>query len=241
MKTSLFLLLLVVALCSGGVNGLVVSLPDQFAKLAKVFKPQIRRLAQQHLPKTYGNCHDKNPPRKCEHHGGNLYQEQTTFYKVKARWITGINDLHMRDLSVVRLEDGRLAIAMMVQMTNLPMSLRLEACSPLLGCGLMLWDNESGCCGRNKRIWATITISCSSQAPYLRHAKLESLKMDKIQVHNSIFGKYKVKLADVTKSAEDGVKTALGNFLRSDAINELNGVIQSLYGRFELTCESLQK
>lgn len=227
-------LLIILLIVSGTTNAL--SLPDQLNRLGNVMRPQIRNLAAQHLPKTYGNCKERNPPAKCEE-GGNLYVKRQRLYKVKARWISGINDLNLDSFAVAPMDDGRLNISLVIRTTDLPMSLRLETCTRLTGC-VKLWDNTSACCGKNKRLWATIIASCNTQSPYLRNPILSFLHMDQIKVYNKIFGKYKVKLADVTKAAENGVKQAVRGFLTSNLIDDANGLLKSLYGRFDLNCLS---
>lgn len=221
-------------------SGSVKSIPDELNKLMRYLQPQVRSMAQTYLPETYGNCYeDGAPPTKCQH-AGNLYFKKTSLYRVKARWITGINDLHMRELAVSTPAENKLDLKLMVELVDIPMSLRLEACAWGAGC-TKLWDNQNSCCGKGKRIWATLTAVCSPQAPYIRDPVLSTIRMDKITVSPKLFGSIKVNIADITNSAENGIKTAAKKFLSFDIIDGMNNELQNILGQYQLTCQTLLK
>ena len=100
----------------------VKSIPDELNKLLRFLQPQMRKLARDYVPRTYGNCHEDNPPRKCQN-VGNLYDHKTSLYHVKARWITGINDVHLRELRITVPKKNRLNLRMMIELVTAEMVL----------------------------------------------------------------------------------------------------------------------
>lgn len=228
-----------------------VSIPDQLNALSRVFAGQVHQFAKTHLPRTYGNCAEADAPVPCEE-GGNLYVEQGVLHRIKARWVSGLNDLHLRHFSVnIPLKNSnQLELSIMIEMAQLDLSLRLEACTfikELVDLGgydcVKLWDNHSACCGSSKRIWGKLLLTCTrNSTELLSNPRITQLGIDRTGIYNKIFGMYEVKLADITQPAADGLKEALEKALTTtDVMTQMNQMLLKLYGRFDLTCDSLLK
>lgn len=227
-----------IALLSTFVTSRNVSLPDQLNKMASFLKPQIRALAQKNLPNTIGNCLEDNPPQPCSH-SADLYRMKTPLFLMQARWLSGMNDLHVREMNVTALPNAELNISVLIEMTDVPMSLRFDWC--WFGqCRTML-DNHSACCGQGKRVWASIITSCSPTLPFLANARLDQFKLDQIVISQKFFNR-DIQLADVTTQAENQVRKSLESFMtNSDTLDEANKLINRFFGRFDLKCHSLKQ
>ncbi|KAH9106652.1 hypothetical protein AeMF1_017792 [Aphanomyces euteiches] len=203
-------------------------LPDVLATLIAAYKPLLGNYAKSQLPATIGNCGQDNPPLPCSE-SGNLYETTNTFYKVRARWISGINTMTLNSLNATFDDSGNMALTLAVNFAQLPMSLKVDGCGGFLGCVNVL-DNSDSCCGSNKTVVMTATANCSESYPFITGFAVATTKITPaINVQIDILGKM-FDVRDVTPSIESGLKDAAGNFLAAKGVDLLNTEIKSLFG-----------
>ncbi|ETW01810.1 hypothetical protein H310_06386 [Aphanomyces invadans] len=203
-------------------------LPDVLSTLVEAYKPLLTDFAQSQLPASIGNCGEANPPLPCSEMG-NLYDTQSTFYQVRARWASGINSMRLTDLKMTFDDVGAMSLALQVNFAQLPVSLLVKGCGGFLGCTTVL-DNTKSCCGSDKNVALTATAKCSEAYPFVTGFELTQAKITPaINVEIDIFGK-PFKVADVTPSIESGLKDAAGKFLSTNGVDLLNDQIKQLFG-----------
>ncbi|RHY22875.1 hypothetical protein DYB25_010055 [Aphanomyces astaci] len=203
-------------------------LPDVLSTLLEAYKPLLTDFAMSDLPATIGNCNEANPPLPCTE-TGNLYDTQSTFYQVRARWVSGLNTMRLTDLKMTFDDAGAMTLALQANFAQLPVSLLVKGCGGILGCAMVL-DNAKSCCGSDKAVAMVATAKCSETYPFITGFALTEAKITPaINVEIGIFGK-PFKVADVTPSIETGLKDAAGKFLATKGLDLFNDQVKQLFG-----------
>ncbi|OQS05949.1 hypothetical protein THRCLA_20484 [Thraustotheca clavata] len=203
-------------------------LPQVLSTLLDVYKPLLANYTSSQLPATIGNCAKENPPTPCLD-TGNLYEDTgSDWYKVTARWISGINTMSITSLGMTADENGQLALNMQANFKHLPMSLFVEGCL-FNQCATVL-DNTKYCCGDDKNVMLTATAVCNESYPFLRNVTFSQATITPaLNVQVVVAGKA-IKLKDVTTAVQDGIKQTAGNFLQTKGMELLNTQIKELFG-----------
>lgn len=175
-----------------------------------VVLPLINNVLHQTLPATVGNCDDSvRPPLPCV---GNQIAYRSphtsTGSEVLARWVTGLNTVHLRSASVTIIPESRRPIQVSIagQVADLKISLRIKEC--LLQVCKTLWDGTGGCCEPNRNFMMVIATDCVHNAlgaAQLGDFKLEYFDIDKIQLSENILG-FEQDLADLTPTVRKHVQ-----------------------------------
>ncbi|EQC33699.1 hypothetical protein SDRG_08803 [Saprolegnia diclina VS20] len=204
-------------------------LPQVLTTLLDAYKPLLANYTAAQLPATIGNCGAASPPTPCMDSGGNLYEDTSSdWYKVTARWISGINTMSLTSLAMSFDDAGALALNVVVNFKELPMSLRVEGC--LFNACAMVLDNTKYCCGNDKTVTMTASATCNETYPFVRNVVFSDAQITPpMTVQVTVAGKA-IKLKDVTTAAQDGIKTAAGSFLQTKGIDLLNSQIKDLFG-----------
>ncbi|RHZ11766.1 hypothetical protein DYB26_010342, partial [Aphanomyces astaci] len=204
-------------------------LPDVLSALLDAYKPLLSGFAQANLPATIGNCKEANAPTNCTDIG-NLYDVKNTFYRVKVRWISGINTMRLDDIAVTFDDkDGSMALTVKVYFAKLPVSLLVEACAGVLGCATFL-DTTKSCCGTAKTVTMTATAKCSERPPFLHSFVVGNATISPgIAFTIDVFG-HTFKVADITSYIIQGVKDSAGKFLATQGLTLVNSQLQSIFG-----------
>lgn len=207
-----------------------IVLPDVLNQLLELSKPHLEKEARAKFPGSYGSC-TANPPQPCQEQGA-LYSEKKTWYKVLVRWIGGLNDLEIKSMSLAPIEvnSTELEFNMQLLFHNLPMSIKLDGCAPVVGC-TNLFDNRDSCCGDDKVVSLKVKLNCHEDKPFLRDIKVKDVNISpKLEVKASAFGKFDIKLKDITDDVEKQLEETAATYLEVEAIEGLNSVINSLAG-----------
>ncbi|RHY83053.1 hypothetical protein DYB37_000873 [Aphanomyces astaci] len=204
-------------------------LPDVLSALLDAYKPLLSGFAQANLPATIGNCKEANAPANCTDIG-NLYNVKNTFYRVKVRWISGINTMRLDDIAVTFDDkDGSMALTVKVYFAQLPASFLVEACAGVLGCSTFL-DTTKSCCGTAKTVTMTATAKCSERPPFLHSFVVGNATISPgIAFTIDVFG-HTFKVADITSYIIQGVKDSAGKFLATQGLTLVNSQLQSIFG-----------
>lgn len=125
-------------------------------------------------------------------------------YKVKARWISGINTLRVDQIQLAS-GGGHFTLQVSGALEDLKLRLQVEQCITFDRC-TSIFDNSDGCCGREKRFTVKLRMQCSSGFPYLTSPQFESIEMDKLQITQRI-GPVNIKIKDITGLVKGQVST----------------------------------
>nr|AIG55806.1 secreted protein [Achlya hypogyna] len=204
-------------------------LPSVLSTLLTAYKPLLANFTKAQLPASIGNCDAASPPLPCMDSGGNLYEDKSSdWYKVTARWISGINTMNLASLDMAYDATGALALTAVVTFDNLPLSLRVDGC--LFNACTMVMDNTKYCCGSDKTVTLSVAAACAESYPFIRNATVtDAVVSPALNVQVKVAGQV-VKLKDITPAVQNGIKTTAGTFFESKGMELLNKEIQSLFG-----------
>ena len=224
---------------SRGLSSNVV-LPDTLQDAIGLLKPVLQKEVVKSFPASYGNCNDKDPPLPCEDTGGDLYYQKNSWSSVRIRWIAGLNDIQIETLDYNwDAETLEMSLKLVLLFPSLPMSIRAEACVPHIGCAAA-FDNTDACCGPDRRLEATLKMSCSDSFPHLHSGSINNVQITPpLEVQANILGKYNLKLQDITGQVEAEIKKTAQGFLNGETMDDLNNVIRDIGGDSLITCKPL--
>ncbi|RHY33406.1 hypothetical protein DYB32_001642 [Aphanomyces invadans] len=215
-------------------------LPQALGTLVDTYKPIIASFAATALPATVGNCSAANAPTPCTNIG-NLFNTTSSLYNVEARWISGLNTLSVDKLTLTSDPNGTITIDGAVSFKNLPLSLKVEACLPGVGCNKIA-DDTSTCCGTSKTVAVTVTTVCSEEYPYLRNLTITQAKiLPSLDIMLNISGK-PTKVFDATTTVETELKKQGSVIIATQGSTLVNEQLKNLYGnRVFCTAEAQKK
>ncbi|KAG9415332.1 hypothetical protein AC1031_008770 [Aphanomyces cochlioides] len=215
-------------------------LPQALSSLITSYKPLIASLASTALPATVGNCSAvDNPPKPCTNIG-NLFANSTSLYNIEARWISGLNSLSVDTLQLTPDTNGSITLDAAVTFKSLPLSLKVEACLPKVGCTKVA-DDTATCCGSNKTISMTITATCSETFPYLQNLTISKAKiLPSLDIVLNLMGT-PTNVYDATNTIESAFKTQGTSLLASQGSSLVNDQLKNLYGSRIFCTEDAQK
>ncbi|KAF0756336.1 hypothetical protein DYB37_000875 [Aphanomyces astaci] len=215
-------------------------LPQTLSALVDTYKPIIATFAATALPATVGNCSAANAPLPCTNIG-NLFNTTSSLYTIEARWISGLNTLSVDKLALTSDANGTITIDGAVSFKSLPLSLKIEACLPGVGCNKIA-DDTSTCCGTSKTVAVTVTTTCSEVYPYLRNLTITQAKiLPSLDIMLNVSGK-STKVFDATTTVESELKKQGSTILASQGATLVNEQLKNLYGdRVFCTAEAQKK
>ncbi|KAF0694405.1 Aste57867_14702 [Aphanomyces stellatus] len=205
-------------------------LPQALSSLIDSTRPLIASFASTALPATVGNCSAAaKAPTPCTD-VGNLYTGTTSFYNIQARWISGLNKVTIDKLTLTSdSTTGLMTINAAATFANLPLSLRIDACLPGVGCSNVA-DDTTTCCGASKTIALSVTAACSETYPYLQNLTVTDAQvLPSLDIMITVSGK-QMKIFDATKLVNGQLKTQGTVALQTQAASFINEQIKNIYG-----------
>lgn len=186
------------------------------------------------LPRSLGDCNqtksiegDSLAPMPCIGDGP-LYHATTTGLGVKAvekqhvlaRWVTGVNTIHIDSISVHVIPDSKkpIEVAIRGEIRDMKISIRIEQC--WLQVCKVLWDNTDGCCKPNREFELIVATDCNDDGDLatVGDFKVEWFNIDNIVLSENVLGLFQEKLADLTPRVKDTVKNLTTNVFQGDAM-----------------------
>ncbi|OQS01672.1 hypothetical protein ACHHYP_20018 [Achlya hypogyna] len=223
----LLLASVVAAVAMAAAEPLPPVLPQALAKAVDTFKPVIATYAATALPATMGNC-SADAPKPCQEIG-DLYNTKTSFYDVRARWISGLNTLTVDTLSLTYDAVGTVTATAAVTFKSLPLSLRVDACLPSAGCSKLL-DNTETCCGGPKTITVVAVATCNETYPFLRDLNVTRATISPaLQIMVNVSGT-PTGLFDATSLVQNELMTQGSTLLQKQALEPLNDKVRAFFG-----------
>lgn len=184
--------------------------------------PLLNGLLSRTLPATMGDCSAGDAPRPCV--GSTpLYEEKWNGAgagnDVLVRWVTGMNSVVIRGVSVHVIPDSVKPIQVEVRgaIREMKMSIRIKQC--FFSVCKTLWDNDDGCCPPQREFELVVATDCLSEGPdgsaRLGRFKLEWFDIDPISLSESIMG-LKDEVVDLTPRVRTAVREATMGIFAGD-------------------------
>jgi hypothetical protein len=209
-------------------------LSDLLNPIISAFLPVINK-SMVELPAAYGDC-SHSEPQPCINKGDLYYKHKSWQYKVRARWIGGLNTGSITSATFGPGPDGStLRLDLAGVFAQLPVNIEIDECFTFDKCS-KLWDNHSGCCGSNKHFSVSVEAKCQPAKPYLSTASVTALKTDSIHLSESI-GPIKFNVADLTGAIKSAAQGLLKDLLTSHPFIPYNGQTYSIVGLVESFAE----
>ena len=207
-----------------------VVLPEVMELILQSIKPTMSDILQAKLPASIGNCNDLDSlaPRPCKEIG-DLVVHQSCEQKVRARWIGIINLAQVEILSYLPpVEDPhRWGIQIGLRFPELPLSLKVQACSPVIGCSTVLDNVGESCCGSDKLLQMVMYVTCHEDGyPFLRQPALADVSITP-PMEVKVKG---VKVKDITSMVESQLQEGLQQLLTQGLMQDLNSEIRKMIG-----------
>lgn len=214
-----------------------VVLPEVLDQILNTIKPTMTDILQAQFPASIGRCKDRESPapQPCEEIG-DLATQKSGVHRVRARWIGIMNLARVETLAYVPAADNanpnRFGIQLGLRFPELPLSLKVQACVPLIGCTTILDNVGESCCGREKLLLTTMVVTCHEDGlPFLRAPALASVSITP-PMEVKVKG---VKVKDITSDVERQLQGGLEELLTQGLLGDLNREIQKMVGH-EIVC-----
>jgi hypothetical protein len=204
-----------------------------YMKLNKAIEgvvPLMNSAMNRTLPRSVGDCrrHMKHfAPPPCVGTGP-LYAANTSGVGVRqveeqhvlARWVTGVNTIRLKSVSVHNIPDSTKPIEVSIsgEIADLKMSINIEQC--WLGMCKQLWDSTDGCCKPHRHFELIIATDCSNDDlgfASLGKFKIEWFNIDDIVLSEDVLG-FHQKLADLTPRVKSAVQELTTDIFQGDTM-----------------------
>jgi hypothetical protein len=189
--------------------------------------PLLNNVMNHTLPRTLGDCSKSaRAPMPCVGDGPVYVANESGLgqleeQRVKARWVTGVNTVHLKDISLQVIPDSRKPIELGIsgEVENLTMSIRIQQCLFGVGCKT-LWDGTGGCCKPRRQFKLVIATDCADSTDgvaTLGDFKVEWFNIDDIVLNENVLG-FNQKLADLTPRVKKTVQKLTTNVFQGDTV-----------------------
>lgn len=193
--------------------------------------PLLNNAMGQNLPRSIGDCGSNASslaPPPCVSAGA-LYNSTKEGWgigpaqekqRVLARWVTGVNTVHLKSVSLHVIPDSPKPIQVSIrgQVLDLKMSIRIEQC--WLQYCKALWDSTDGCCKPHRQFEIIIATDCGDHAGQatLGEFAVEYFNIDDVVLSEDVLGLFHEKLADLTPRVKATVKNLTAKVFQGDTM-----------------------
>ncbi|CAK4666351.1 hypothetical protein LEN26_015114 [Aphanomyces euteiches] len=185
------------------------------------------------IPMSYGNCKgDVRPPQPCIG-STDLYTSTGVFYRIRARWIAGLNVIHFDTFDVKFDRNGSMLLTVSARFDALPMSVQVDACLGYFCTGVL--NNTDTCCGTNKTLTVVARIGCCTTPPFLCKPSVVSADVTPfVSAVVNVFGA-KIDVWDLTPTFTSVLRDQVESVVLAHTIDLINELLVDNLGD-EIVC-----
>jgi len=190
--------------------------------------PLLNNVINHTLPRTIGDCSQSSlAPPPCigdrpiyKGNSSGIGLKRLEEQRVLARWVTGVNTVQIKDISLQVVLDSRKPIQVVIKgnVADMKMSMQIQQC--ILGACRIAWDNVGGCCEPNRQFNLVIATECNDNdkgVATLGSFKVEWFNIDDIKLSENILG-LKQEVADLTPRVKTAVQKLTTNIFQGDTV-----------------------